>query len=117
LPVANLYLYIHILKVTATYNEQGSRKFYLPYKKDEMRLCCREKNLLALLYVFACCFISVAPIFWISLKADIWERHENLLGNPVLLKSVENIALFTCRPEYDSLYSATLYLHKNAAFQ
>jgi len=43
----------------------------------------REVLLLVSLYLFACRFVSVAPISWISLKAYIGGFLENLLGNPI----------------------------------
>jgi hypothetical protein len=53
---------------------------------DKIRLCCREKNLLAWLYVLVWCFICVAPILWISLNAYIRELRENLLGKANFVK-------------------------------
>ena len=54
--------------------------FIFRRKKDEMLLFCREKHLLASLYVFVRRFVSVAVIAWISLKAHIGFFLENLLG-------------------------------------
>ena len=53
-----------------------------------MLLYIREERQLISLYLFACRFVSVAPISWISLKAYIGGFRENLLGNPIFVKIV-----------------------------
>ena len=55
-----------------------------------MLLYIREERQLVSLYIFACRFVSVDPISWISLKAYIGGFRENLLEVPVLLKSCQN---------------------------
>jgi hypothetical protein len=77
-------------------------------KKYEMPFYCREKHLLASLYVLVCRFVGVAAMSWISLRAYIWFFRENLLGKRSFVKIGPKLsALFTWRPEYASMYSAT----------
>ena len=52
----------------------------------------REERQLVSLYLFACRFVSVAPISWISLKAYIGGFHENLLGKSSFVKIVSKLS-------------------------
>ena len=60
--------------------------FIFRIEKDEMLLYCREKHLVASLYVFVCRFVSVVAISWISLKAYFGDVHESLLEKPSFVK-------------------------------
>ena len=74
------------MKITAAYHKQGSRKFFFRRKEVEMLLYCREKHLLAPLYLFVCRFVGVADISWISLTALFGVFRENLLGKRSFVK-------------------------------
>jgi hypothetical protein len=51
-----------------------------------MLFYCREKQLLASLYVLVCRFVGVAAMSWISFKAYIGFFRENLLGKRSFVK-------------------------------
>jgi len=51
-----------------------------------------EERLLVSLYLFACRFVGVAPISWISLKVYIGDFRENHLGKPSFVKIVPKLS-------------------------
>jgi len=57
-----------------------------------MLLYSREERLLVSLYLFACRFVGVAPISWISLKVYIGDFRENLLGKSSFVKIVPKLS-------------------------
>ena len=69
-----------------------------------MVLYCREKQLLASLYVFVCRFVSLAAISWISLKRYIGDFRESLFGKRIFVKIgpklsrclLEDLSMFQC---------------------
>jgi hypothetical protein len=76
----------------------------------------REGLLLVSLYLFACRFVSVAPISWISLKAYIGGFRENLFGNSIFFKIVPK--LLRCLLDDQSMlqYFRRRYMVINALF-